>query len=773
MLHKRGLAYQAEAEVNYDPVDKTVLANEQVDSQGRSWRSGAVVQKLKLKQWFLKITAFKERLLDDLDRLLENRKWPERVVTQQQNWLGKSVGARLTFAVNVETSKGTAISVYTTRPDTIFGVKYLALSMSHPLVVELAAQDADLQTFLDKETTSTFNHKAGFALKGVVAQNPALGLLEGSAKSAFGSLPVFVAPYVLSDYGEGAVMGVPAHDARDFAFWRKHQPSADVSVVVSPVENMDTSANGQVKEAYTGHGFLTPLCGKYAGQRNQKAAQEIVNDLSKLGKAEAVENWRLRDWLISRQRYWGTPIPIVHCESCGAVPVNDQDLPVQLPKLDESFEGTTGNPLDNMPDWVNVPCPRCSRPARRDTDTMDTFVDSSWYFLRFPDAHNQLEPFSKKSAAMMMPVDTYVGGVEHAILHLLYARFIHKFLFSEGLMNTDDSNRTNASSEPFSQLIAQGMVHGKTYSHPDTGRFLLPHELSLDADGNTIIRDSGQEPAVTWEKMSKSKHNGVNPATVIDLWGADVVRAHILFAAPVGEVLQWDDEKIVGIERWFQRVSRLVETAKTLPISSVDESVFFNDTPDIHAADTSTFLNLQSTISSVTHTFESDLYSLNTVVSDLTKFTNWLTDTKLDNLSRWLARSCVSSLLRMLAPIGPAFAEQCWEDLLSNATQGEVRSIFEEKWPPYVLNNKLKERVDSLRSGGYFTCAVHVNGKPRFTVDLPASIMKQDKELVEQSLIDSASATEEGRYWFTEKNEWSKRKRVIVAKGGKMLNVVF
>jgi leucyl-tRNA synthetase len=751
-----------------------VLANEQVDSQGRSWRSGALVQKVKLKQWFLKITTFKEILLNDLDHLLENGKWPERVVTQQRNWLGKSVGAKLKFVVQVGNEEETDVSVYTTRPDTIFGVHYLALSLSHPLVAKLAAHDVELQTFVDGERTSTANDKAGFALKDIVARNPAAGLLKNSSGSAHESLPIFVAPYVLSDYGEGAVMGVPAHDERDFAFWRKHRPDADVSAVISPSESVSWSSNNRLKEAYTGHGFLTSLCGEYEGRRSQDAAQEIVKDLRTLGKAEAIENWRLRDWLISRQRYWGTPIPIVHCESCGAVPVKDEELPVELPKLDGTVKGTTGNPLDKMSNWVKVPCPSCSRPARRDTDTMDTFVDSSWYFLRFPDAHNQLEPFSKNSAATKLPVDTYVGGVEHAILHLLYARFIYKFLSSEDLMTPDASQSIDLShSEPFSQLIAQGMVHGKTFSHPGTGRFLLPQEMSTDADGNAIVRDSGQRPLVTWEKMSKSKHNGVSPETVIDRWGADVVRAHILFAAPVGEVLQWDDEKIVGIERWFSRISRLVATARTLSTSSVDETSFFKDTPDVEAADIPTFLILQSTISSIARTFESDLYSLNTVVSDLTKLTNHLTDIKLENLSPWLAFSCTSSLLRMLAPIGPAFAEQCWEDLHPTATPDELGSIFENGWPQYKLSNKLKERIDYLMSGATLTCVVHVNGKPRFSIDVPASIMKQDKELIEQSLVDSASATKEGGYWFKEQNDWSKRKRVVVAKGGKMLNIVF
>lgn len=750
-----------------------MLANEQVDSQGRSWRSGAVVQKVKLKQWFLKITQFRGALLDDLDQLLKDGRWPERVITQQRNWLGRSTGARLKFSVQVVGGEQMNVSVYTTRPDTIFGVKYLALSMSHPLVTKLAAHDSELRHFLDHQMSAATNDKAGYLLKNVLGQNPLAGLMEGLENSALQSFPVFVAPYVLNDYGEGAVMGVPAHDERDLAFWKKHCPTSEIPIVVSSTDEGCSMSvlPTQLTDAYTSKGILTALCGKYAGLHSDEATKGIIDDLQKKGKAEAVENWRLRDWLISRQRYWGTPIPIVHCPSCGPVPVNYEDLPVELPKLDDSVKGTTGNPLEKLPEWVNVPCPRCSQPAKRDTDTMDTFVDSSWYFLRFPDAHNQHEPFSQKSAALNLPVDTYVGGVEHAILHLLYARFIHKFLVGEGFIPNNVQHR-----EPFSQLIAQGMVHGKTLSHPNTGRFLLPQEVKTNADGSTIIRESGQPPVVTWEKMSKSKYNGVDPAQVIDKWGADVVRAHILFAAPVGEVLQWDDEKIIGIERWFQRLTRLVEVAEAIPVSELGRSVFFQEYSEMEPADIPSFLQLQSTISSVTKVFEQDLYALNTAVSDLTKLTNFLTEIKLENLSPWLARQCVSSLLRMLAPIAPAFAEQCWENLQASSNSlahQQTPSIFEQEWPRYEMTPELRTRLDALTANTIATCMVHINGKPRFSIDVPASVLKQDKDVVEDMLVRTASAKKEGKYWFTEKNEWAARKRIIVAKGGKMLNIVF
>ncbi|KAK5451512.1 hypothetical protein LTS15_008277 [Exophiala xenobiotica] len=762
-LFSRGLAYQAEALVNYDPVDKTVLANEQVDNNGRSWRSGALVQQIKLRQWFFRITEFKEALLHDLDYLSEGNKWPDRVVSQQRNWLGRSTGARIQFTLKDEAGISTPVHVFTTRPDTLFGVKYIALSMSHPLVQQLAAKIPELLHFLDRRASFAPDTKEGFELP-LRAVNPLsqmLGLREAS-------LPVFTAPYVLEDYGEGAVMGVPAHDSRDLGFWKLHRPSDPVTMVVAPEKSEVDAIHvlpNDLPEAYTNHGVLTSACGPYAGMASSDAGLKIVEDLQKQGFGEPFETWRLRDWLVSRQRYWGTPIPIIHCSTCGVVPVPEKDLPVVLPPLDSSIKGRTGNPLDKVEDWVNCNCPKCQGPARRETDTMDTFVDSSWYFMRFPDSQNETELFSQQSAASMLPVDTYVGGVEHAILHLLYARFIYKFLCTEGLVSGEQDQQ-----EPFQRLVAQGMVHGKTFSDPDSGRFLLPGELDVNGE-NMVIKSTGKTPNVTFEKMSKSKHNGVDPSAAIEKFGADTLRAHILFAAPVSDVLQWDEEKIVGIQRWFGRVNRLVADLveqglqSTADLSSLDGDKLTDN-------DAGVILLTQNTSRNISHIFINDIYSLNTAISGLIKLTNGVHEVGVKNLTTSVAHQAVSALLKMMAPITPAFAEECWEALAEN---GKTERIFSSPWTGDIISpeqeSALKARQRSI------VCAVQVNGKLRFTAKVPSAKPKEtagsDRAAREAEVLDAVLATEEGRVWLTQKNDWEKRKRVVVVGDGKVLNVVF
>ncbi|KAI5290916.1 Leucyl-tRNA synthetase, mitochondrial, partial [Ascosphaera acerosa] len=372
--------------------------------------------------------------------------------------------------------------------------------------------------------------KAGFLLPGVTATNP-VALLEQNA-AVPPRIPLYVAPYVLGDYGEGAVMGVPGHDARDFAFWRQQNgPSADVLSVVRPMQTArDDTDTAPLDGPYTEQGILAPCCGSYAGMTSQQAMQAIVQRLAERGgMAEHSESWRLRDWLISRQRYWGAPIPIVHCKRCGPVPVPDEDLPVTLPPIDAAqLKGKPGNPLEKAGEWLRVACPSCGADARRDTDTMDTFVDSSWYFLRYLDARNEQRPFAAGAAR---PVDIYVGGVEHAILHLLYARFIYKFLATSGLVS-DSYAREDPHLEPFRMLLTQGMVHGKTFKDPATQRFLRPDEVDLSDPKAPRIKGTDTGPSVSYEKMSKSKYNGVDPTACIAKFGADAVRAHMLFAAP-------------------------------------------------------------------------------------------------------------------------------------------------------------------------------------------------------------------------------------------------
>ncbi len=657
----------------------------------------------------------------------------------------------------------TPVHVFTTRPDTLFGVKYIALSMSHPLVQQLAAKNPELLRFLDRRASFTSDTKEGFELP-LLAVNPlsqTLGLKEES-------LPVFTAPYVLEDYGEGAVMGVPAHDSRDLGFWKLHRPSDPVTMVIAP-EKRDMEAihvlPNHLPEAYTNHGVLTSACGPYAGMDSGDARLKIVEDLQKHGLGGPFETWRLRDWLVSRQRYWGTPIPIIHCSTCGAVPVPEKDLPVVLPQLDSSIKGRMGNPLDKAEDWVTCNCPKCQGPARRETDTMDTFVDSSWYFTRFPDSQNETELFSQDSAASMLPVDTYVGGVEHAILHLLYARFIYKFLCTEGLVPGEQGQQ-----EPFQRLVAQGMVHGKTFSDPDTGRFLLPGELDVNGE-NMVIRLTGKSPNVTFEKMSKSKHNGVDPSVAIEKFGADALRAHILFAAPVSEVLQWDEEKIVGIQRWFGRVNRLVADLVEQGLQGrVDLSSL--DVDKLTDNDASVLLLTQDTSKNISHTFSNDIYGLNTAISDLIKLTNGVHNVGIKNLTKRVAHQAVSALLKMMAPITPAFAEECWEALTEN---GKIESIFNSPWTGDIISPEQESALKARQR--CIVCAVQVNGKLRFTAKVPSAKSREtagsDRAARDAEILEAVLSTEDGRIWLTQKNDWEKRKRVVVVGDGKVLNVVF
>jgi leucyl-tRNA synthetase len=547
--------------VNYDPIDKTVLANEQVDANGMSWRSGAKVEKRMLKQWFFKISEFREDLLEGLE-LLEGA-WPERVLAMQKNWLGKSIGARVKFPVIAYDERTHSdIEVFTTRPDTLFGVQYIALASTHPIVRELAKTDVELQAFLDTMPALPPDSKVGYVLPHVRAFNP-LAYEESTPDATKASLPIYVTPYVLGDYGDGAVMGVPGHDIRDHAFWKHNRYDEPIRMVISQSAGESTVA--MKNEPFVHHGHLTSHSGLYAGQTTAEATKKIVALLESKGLGSAAEIWRLRDWLISRQRYWGTPIPIIHCDSCGAVPVPEVQLPVELPPWRKA---ETGNPLEHANDWVNVPCPKCHCPAKRDTDTMDTFVDSSWYFMRFIDPHNEAQLFDPEMAGKTLPVDLYIGGVEHAILHLLYARFISKFVAATSLWESKNNG------EPFKQLLAQGMVHGKTYSDPSNGRFLKPDEVDLTVPSKPIVTATGQPANVTFEKMSKSKYNGVDPMGCMDKHSTDATRAHILFQAPVSEVLEWDEGKISGITRWFQRVYDHIE--------QLNAKLDLFNTPDYH-----------------------------------------------------------------------------------------------------------------------------------------------------------------------------------------------
>ncbi|CAM1508425.1 Fc.00g052730.m01.CDS01 [Cosmosporella sp. VM-42] len=771
MLYERGLAYQAEAEVNYDPVDKTVLANEQVDANGCSWRSGAKVEKRKLKQWFFRISEFREALLEDLNALAKDNAWPERVLAQQRNWLGKSTGAMIKFPVlAIGHDIGAAIEVFTTRPDTLFGVQYVALAATHPIVLDLAKKDPELQAFIDTIPGLPSDSKVGYLLPHVRAINP-LAYHEETPDATKVSIPVYVAPYVLGDYGEGAVMGVPGHDLRDHAFWKEHHYDAPIRLVLAASEDETTTAmKNEPNEPYIDHGFMTEHSGAFKGKSSVEAGQEIVKILEASNLAKAVEKWRLRDWLISRQRYWGTPIPVIHCDSCGPVPVPDEQLPVELPEVDGHWaDGKTGNPLESTPEFVNTTCPKCSRPARRDTDTMDTFVDSSWYYTRFADPQNAEQMFSPE-AGKTLPVDTYIGGIEHAILHLLYARFIYKFLASTPLL-PQYSEATAQSAEPFTRLITQGMVHGKTYINPDNGRFLKPNEVDLKDPAKPRVVATGEQATVAYEKMSKSKYNGVDPTGLIAKYGADSARAHMLFQAPVGDVLNWDETKISGVTRWLQRLHDQVTAlaaVSTVETSSAKEylAAKFEKLSSMNPselaqwdAEASVWREVQRTIKSVTTSYN-EVYSLNTIVSDLMILTNNLISNTA--ASPLIKIATAHSILTMMAPITPAFAEECWSLLHPSSA-----SIFKATTFP------VPDDSTAMLHPRQQPCAVQINGKVRGVVNIPPPPKDLQGDALKEWMVTEILKTEDGKSRFGAGTyDLRTAKRAIPVRGGKTINFV-
>ena len=528
-LYAAGLVYRKESAVNWDPVDMTVLANEQV-IDGKGWRSGAPVERRKLSQWFLKITDFADELLIGLGTL---DKWPDKVRLMQENWIGKSQGLKCTFRFPGGTD---GIDVFTTRPDTMFGASFVAIAADHPVAQKLAANAPDLQAFVEecrKGGTTAADietaEKRGFNT-GLTVEHP----LDASWH-----LPVYVANFVLMDYGTGAVFGCPAHDQRDLDFARKYHLA--VTRVVADGDLTDSAFDGDV--AFTGPGTIVNSHWMN-GMTIDQAKADVIARAQAEGWGTGQTQYRLRDWGVSRQRYWGTPIPIIHCQTCGAVPVPDDQLPVKLPE-DVSFD-IPGNPLDRHPTFSKVDCPQCHQPARRETDTLDTFVDSSWYFIRFASQPDD-KPFDRAVAEKWLPVDQYIGGVEHAILHLLYARFWTRALSHIGLIDVK---------EPFASLFTQGMVTHQTYQDAK-GTWLSPDQVRREGDIWTIIDTGAPAVAGRIEKMSKSKKNVVDPDDIVDQYGADAVRWFMLSDSPPERDLEWSEAGIEGCWRFVQRLWRL------------------------------------------------------------------------------------------------------------------------------------------------------------------------------------------------------------------------
>lgn len=684
---KAGLAYQKEATVNWDPIDQTVLANEQVDSEGRSWRSGAKVERKQLRQWFLKITDYAEQLLNDLDKLTG---WPEKVRLMQANWIGKSTGAQVTFT----TEKGDELVVFTTRPDTLWGATFMVLSPEHPLVEKLTTtqQKAAIQKYQaeaaaksDIDRTAEGQEKTG-VWTGSYAINPVNNE----------RIPIWIADYVLMDYGTGAIMAVPAHDQRDFEFARRF--GLPVKVVVQPV---DQALDGEtMAAAHAGEGVMVnsgSLDGIPAGKDRGQSVEAAVKWLEQNGKGKGTANYRLRDWLISRQRYWGAPIPIIHCPKCGAVPVPDRDLPVRLPEEVE-FSGRGPSPLAKLESWVNVGCPTCGTAAKRETDTMDTFIDSSWYFLRYPDARNQHQAFDPQKTNDWMPVDQYVGGIEHAILHLLYSRFFTKVLRDRGLLNFD---------EPFSRLLTQGMVQGRTYKNPRTGKYVIPANVADPA--NPTDPETGDPLEVVYEKMSKSKYNGVAPGDVVNKYGADTARMFILFKAPPEKDLEWDEADVEGQFRFLNRVWRLVmefANGHPSPVSghpSNDKGQMTKDEKTLRRA-------IHTAIAEVTHDLEGE-YQFNTAVSELMKLSNALTD--FAGKDSPIYAEGINTLLILLAPFAPHIAEELWQNL------GNSDSVHQQPWLKADPTALVADEINLV---------IQINGKTRGAIPVPAQASKDELE---------------------------------------------
>jgi len=726
-LHDGGLAYQKEAQVNWDPIDQTVLANEQVDADGKSWRSGAVVEQRLLRQWFLKITDYADALLDDL-KLLKG--WPERVRTMQANWIGRSQGAEIRFALkhpsaHAATDQG-EIKVFTTRPDTLFGASYVVLAPEHPLVDAITTAEhrdqvtafRDLMASLStEERTADDQPKRGIPI-GAEVLNPVNGE----------TLPVWIADYVLADYGTGAVMGVPAHDQRDFLFARRHE--LPLRVVIQ-VPGADEHLNDG--QAWTEPGVLIHS-GDFDGLPSDQAKQAITAKGEAEGWAEAKVQFRLRDWLISRQRYWGCPIPIIHCDSCGAVPVPRDQLPVTLPK-DVDLSGRGGSPLAQLDEWANVPCPCCGKAAKRETDTMDTFMCSSWYFLRFADPRNTDTPFTSEAIKRWLPVQQYVGGIEHAILHLLYARFFTKALRDRGLLTID---------EPFERLLTQGMVQGVTYRNPRTGRYVAPALVSDEGDPRDP--EDGDVLEVLFEKMSKSKHNGVAPADVIDRYGADTARMFILFKAPPEKDLEWDDADVEGQFRFLQRLWRLVESVADegpARVSLAGKTTFSVDADALSDVDKTVRRAVHTAIAEVSDDLSGD-FQFNTAISELMKLSNALNGT-LEQLSATVREEAVSVLIRLLAPFAPHLAEEFWHRL-----QGEG-SVHLQPWPEHDSSALVQDTIELV---------IQVKGKVRGSLQAPADA---DKATLEALALSSDVAAK----WL----EGQPPKRVIVVPG-KLVNLV-
>jgi len=656
-LFKKGLVYKKLSTVNWDPVDNTVLANEQV-VDGRGWRSGALIEKREIPMYYFNITAYADELLNDLDKLEGH--WPQQVITMQRNWIGRSEGMEIHFPYNLNGEEKT-LDVFTTRPDTLMGVTYVSVAAEHPLAKHAAASNPALQSFIEA-------CKKGSVAEADLAKAEKMGMDTGLTVThplTGQQVPVWVANYVLMSYGSGAVMAVPAHDERDFEFANKYQ--LPIKQVIDLDEN---HKQGQQFDATTWQDWygdkqngVAINSGELDGLNFKQAFDKILTQLEPKGLGKKTINYRLRDWGVSRQRYWGCPIPVINCTDCGTVPVPESQLPVVLP-LDVVPDGR-GNPLNNLASFTDVNCPCCGKPAKRETDTFDTFVESSWYYARFASPNYTDGMINKVAADKWLPVDQYVGGVEHAVLHLLYARFFHKLMRDEGLVQGD---------EPFANLLTQGMVLAGTYLRENADgskSYYFPEEVDIryNDKGQPIeatLKADGQPVKIgKIEKMSKSKNNGVDPQATIDQYGADTVRLYTMFTAPVDQTLEWIDDGLKGPYNFLKKVWRYtIEHAETLAQQSLTAATLsVSDAQSLSKAAKSLRRKTHDTIGKLDDAFGKNL-ALNTPVSFLMELSNELTAFDIhSDRDLAVANEALITLLTLLTMYAPHMAEVLLEEL--------------------------------------------------------------------------------------------------------------
>jgi leucyl-tRNA synthetase len=720
-MYEKQMAYRKEAFVNWCESCQTVLANEQVEA-GLCWRCGQQVRQQKLWQWFFRITDYTDDLLTYSDQLPG---WPEKVTTMQKNWIGKSFGAEIRFPVE---KRNEVIPVFTTRHDTVFGATFMCLAPEHPLTRRLSegtAQEKPVAEFIERMALQDRSDKVveEYEKEGVFLGAHCLNPLSGRR------MPIYTANFALMEYGTGAVMAVPAHDQRDLDFAKKY--GLDIIVVVKP-EDEDLAAE-TLLEAYVGEGIMVNS-GEFNGMGNKEAMEAIAAFLEKKNLGKKAVSFRLRDWGISRQRYWGAPIPIVHCDSCGVVPVPEEDLPVVLPEDAEMLEGGK-SPLPQLDSFVKTDCPKCGRAdARRETDTMDTFVESSWYFNRYCSPHFHAGMFDPEAVDYWMPVDQYIGGVEHAILHLLYSRYYTRVLHDQRLVKFK---------EPFTRLLTQGMVCKETVSCPQHG-YLLPEDVTV-VDGNRFCKHC-DKPAELGrvEKMSKSKKNVIDPNILLEKYGADTTRFFCLFAAPPERDLEWSEQGVEGGYRFLNRVWRLAAEW----MDRIKDAAAFDGSPTmLDGALRDLYKKTHQTIFKVTHDIE-DRYHFNTAISAIMELYNVMSDihaTDDNPQHRQVMRHAMESLTLLLSPIVPHFTEELWQAL------GNTASVLLEQWPSYLDEAFEKDEL---------VIVVQVNGKLRnkFFVATDAS----------QETIKERALADERVQKFTD----GKKIRKVIYVKDKLVNIV-